>query len=418
MTRARLSTIFLLTLTFVACRTSKPSEVCGYQLTITSANFPNTGGQGTATVTPNPNTSTCSWSAVSTGNWLTLSGTTSASGQASFDYSAGVNNTGTQQNGAIRVTWSGGSAEQPVTEAGGAVPMALNLSSHSAPAIGGNGFVVRVTTAATWSAHSNAPWLVIRSFGVLGPQAVGDGQVVYDVLENPETQRRQGQIIIEGGGNSQTLTVDQDPKAACVILLSSHGVNVGVNGTSSGSTSVTATCPWTATSNAPWLRTSSSGSGNGTLTYTVDSNANNPARVGTITVTGGGASDTHNVDQPSGVVEPKFTWKKTSTGNPGICEVLLVVGATDPNGRMVIKCEFDASTSVNSAFITSYRFTLEGGSPALLGDGVVITDPKSGCGFPAGNTRTPLKVTLTVVTTSGLTKTQTQEVPFIRPTAC
>jgi hypothetical protein len=74
---------------------------------------------------------------------------------------------------------------------------------------------------------------------------------------------------------------------------------------------------------------------------------------------------------------------------------------------------------VNAVFITSYKFTLDSANPVItLGTTSLVTEPKTGCGFPDANTRTPLPVTLTVVTNSGATKTQTQQVPFIKPKPC
>ena len=74
---------------------------------------------------------------------------------------------------------------------------------------------------------------------------------------------------------------------SCSYTLSAASVTVGANATT-GVLSVTASsgCTWTATSDSPsWLTTSSSGSGGGTVAYSVAANPD-PSRVGTITIAG------------------------------------------------------------------------------------------------------------------------------------
>src|SRR5206468_8352233 len=45
-------------------------------------------------------------------------------------------------------------------------------------------------------------------------------------------------------------------------------------------------CSWTASTLTPWIHTSSGGSGNGTITYSVDANSSTSSRSGTITAGG------------------------------------------------------------------------------------------------------------------------------------
>ncbi len=73
----------------------------------------------------------------------------------------------------------------------------------------------------------------------------------------------------------------------CSYSLSSNSASAAATG-GSGSFSVTAGtgCAWSATSNATWLTTSSSGSGGGTVNYTVAANNSTSSRTGTITVGG------------------------------------------------------------------------------------------------------------------------------------
>ena len=86
----------------------------------------------------------------------------------------------------------------------------------------------------------------------------------------------------------------------CSFAISSSSQNFNASG-GNGSFNVTtaAGCAWTAQSNAAWLTTASSGSGNGTVNYTVAANASTSQRIGTITAGG----QAHTVTQ-AGTVAP------------------------------------------------------------------------------------------------------------------
>src|SRR5215472_1525019 len=81
-------------------------------------------------------------------------------------------------------------------------------------------------------------------------------------------------------------------QAACSFTLSPTSASYGQSG-GAGSFAVTAskpTCAWTAATASSWLHTTNSGTGNGTVNYTVDANGGTSSRSGTITV--GGSSFT------------------------------------------------------------------------------------------------------------------------------
>ncbi len=71
------------------------------------------------------------------------------------------------------------------------------------------------------------------------------------------------------------------------ILPTSRSFGLG-GGTGSVSVSTSSGCPWTATSNVPWITitSGSSGSGNGTVNYSVSAYTNTSPRTGTMTIAG------------------------------------------------------------------------------------------------------------------------------------
>jgi hypothetical protein len=88
----------------------------------------------------------------------------------------------------------------------------------------------------------------------------------------------------------QTFTVSQaapPPPPACTISISPNKQDFKKHG-GSGSITVTASaasCKWTATANAPWLKVTdgATGTGNGTVTFEADDNPGGD-RTGTLTV--------------------------------------------------------------------------------------------------------------------------------------
>jgi hypothetical protein len=168
-----------------------------------------------------------------------------------------------------------------VTEAG-CIP-SVSPTSRSVPARGVAGAVAGVTAPAgcDWSAASNDQWIAITS----NPSGTGNGQVAFTVTANiNNASARTGTLTIAG----RTFIVTQ---AGCTYSLGPISRSVPVGGIASAVTGVStpAGCGWTAASNDPWitLTSSSSGSGNRQVAFSVASNADSTsARTGTLTIAG------------------------------------------------------------------------------------------------------------------------------------
>jgi hypothetical protein len=160
----------------------------------------------------------------------------------------------------------------------------LSPPSDVAIAAGQTGNSVSVTANASWfawTATANASWLTITA----GASTTGSGTVTYNVAANPSISSRTGTLTIGG----QTLTVTQSGVTGSVTLApGSYAAPVsGAVGRSIAVTSNATDFAWTATSNASWLTITggASGTGNGTVLYTVAANAGSE-RVGTLTIGG------------------------------------------------------------------------------------------------------------------------------------
>jgi hypothetical protein len=120
------------------------------------------------------------------------------------------------------------------------------------------------------------PWITLTS----GTSGTGNGPVGFSVASNTGSARS-GTLTIAG----QTFTVNQ---AACSYSISPTEDAVLANdGAGLVNVSTTSSCHWTAASNVAWMTisSSSSGTGNGWITYRFEYNLG-PPRTGTLTVAG------------------------------------------------------------------------------------------------------------------------------------
>jgi hypothetical protein len=147
-------------------------------------------------------------------------------------------------------------------------------------AVGGTGSPISVSTGAgcTWTATSNAGWVTVLT----GASGTGPGSVTYAVQSNTGAARS-ATLTVAG----QNVTISQS--VACVYAISPTTHTFEKSG-GTGSVSVTTQpgCAWTAVSNDDWITVTSgsSGTGNGSVKYTVAQNSTGNNRIGTLTIAG------------------------------------------------------------------------------------------------------------------------------------
>ncbi len=256
----------------------------------------NNFGVSSAYLTVTASTTFCSgWIASSSDpSWITITSSTSdINGNGTVYYTVAPNpSTCGNRVGAIAVD----GAATTITQEGGTCLCILAINPLGAlyPSSGGTGIVtVTADTSCAWTATSNASWITVTSVtpvvkspgnrAVAGSgTATGNWAVNYSVAANTGP-KREGAIDIWG----KTFAVSQD--SGCIFKIDPMSKsypkaggtgNVGVTGEKD--------CSWTATSNASWIHVTSggSGTGNGTVGYSVDANNTGPKRTGTITIAG------------------------------------------------------------------------------------------------------------------------------------
>lgn len=232
---------------------TQAAGTCSYQLSPASATAPSTGGTASFQVT-----SSCGWTAVSTATWLTAS-----AAESTVTWTAAANTTATQRSGTITV----GTATFTVTQPAGTCAVTATTTSLNFAAAGGTGTItVETRDGCARTAESTVAWMRITS----GASGTGAGTVGFTVDVNTTRQSRIGSIRVQ----DQIVTIRQEG-STCVYLLNPRTANIpAAGGTGTFSIGTSSGCTWTATSSVPWvvIDSGTSGTANGTVTFSVGAN--------------------------------------------------------------------------------------------------------------------------------------------------
>jgi hypothetical protein len=248
---------------------NQAGQSCAYALYAASTNVSASASSGSFGVTA---TAGCVWTATTTNSWLHTSSSGTGSGTVSFTVDANSNTN--SRSGNITV----GAQLFTINQAGLGCAYALSATSTNvgASAASGSSFGVTTSNGCAWAASTTNSWIHTSSSGT------GNGTVSYTVDANSGTSSRSGSITVQG----HTFTVNQSG-VGCAYALSATSTNVSASASSGSSFGVTTSngCAWAASTTNSWIHTSSSGTGNGTVSYTVNANTGS-GRIGTLTVAG------------------------------------------------------------------------------------------------------------------------------------
>ncbi len=245
---------------------------CATSLNPTTETVPVGGGAGTAvTVTT---AAGCTWTATTTDQWISITSGTPGNGPGTVNFTTQPN-TGPPRNGTITI------AGQPLTvQQGSGCTFSINPTSQSIGAGGGNGSQVTVTTVTNcqWTAAANDSFLTVTS----GAAGTSTGTVNFTIAST-NGPARTGTLTIAG----KTFTVTQ--ASGCTFQVNPTSLDFPSSGGPSGNVTVTTAtgCTWTSstTDNFITINTGASGSGPGTVTFTVGNNGG-AARTGHLTIAG------------------------------------------------------------------------------------------------------------------------------------
>ena len=269
-----------------------------------SSNIGAGGGTGSVSVGAQPE---CEWTVSTQASWISDLSPASGQGNGKIDFRAAQNAASSTREGEIVVNDSRVRVMQEAAQC----QFSITPGEQTFSSIDGDGSVaVAAPTGCTWTARSNAPFITITS----GASGSGNGTVEFHLPANFGSSRT-GTLTIA----DRTYTLTQlapgapPPPPPCIYTINPASANVAEQGGPATATVTTAAnCTWTATSNVPWITVTSgaSGSGNGSVAYTVAGNSGT-ARQGALTIAG----------QTLTITQAAVTPTCSYTINPGSADV-------------------------------------------------------------------------------------------------
>jgi hypothetical protein len=174
-------------------------------------------------------------------------------------------------------------------------PVQLSQTPSTIGAAGGSGQItVTVNRDCTWEARSEADWITLAA----PTSGQGEATLGYSVAANAAVSTRRGAVVV----NEQRIDVAQSAAECRYDLSSSNGGVSASGGSLAVAVAAQPTCPWTAATQADWIRieTGREGNGPGTVTIGVAPNPG-PAREGTALIAG----HIYSVSQPAAGIGPQ-----------------------------------------------------------------------------------------------------------------
>jgi BACON domain-containing protein/all-beta uncharacterized protein len=263
----------------IAQSASSPTTpaVCTFSIAPSNQSFGDLGGSGSVSVTA---PAACAWTATSAASWLVVTSGATGSGAGTVAFSVSVN-TGAARSGTLLVAGQTFTVDQAAAAAPGPCSFTVAPLTQAINALGGVGTPITVTTGATctWTAAANDSWIHV----LLGSPGTGSGTVQLSIDPNPGGARS-GTLTVAG----QTVTVNQG--ALCLYALNPTSQSFSSGGRNNERFSVTtgSGCAWTATTTETWITINSgaSGTGSGTVRFSIAQNTTGQPRTGVISVAG------------------------------------------------------------------------------------------------------------------------------------
>lgn len=263
---------------------------CQYAVAPASFDFASAGGSGSVAVTT---AAGCAWTAASPDGWVTINSGATGSGSGTVAFAVGAQSATSGRQATMTV------AGQPVVvreEGAPSTPPPTNCEYSVSPVDlvehwHGTGFTLAITTSngCTWTAAPSESWITVDRTSGTGSAsiAVSHSQFTEDATRRAAVQVRWPTVT---AGQNAWVTqegcrygFDTTP-AAVPAAGGTYRVTVVMQALSP---SCAIGCPWSATSNASWIRvtTGMPMAGDDMFSYEVSANTGG-ARTGTITIAG------------------------------------------------------------------------------------------------------------------------------------
>jgi hypothetical protein len=265
---------------------------CTFDVTPQQQTFPASGGTGTIAVAA---PSDCGWTATATAAWVTIVSGSTGAGNGTVTFSVAANGATSTRNGGLTVASVQITIDQAAAEPQPPPPPTECLYSVAAVDIRMHwhhtGGEVALSTAAgcTWTVASDTQWLGLVS----ASQGSGSETIRFSMNTYTEENSRAAALQVRWPTPTagQNVWVTQEGCRYAVSVETQTFTADGGNGTvyvygDPISTTCTIGCPWTARSQASWIRivTPMPNAGDDRFTYQVDPNPGSQERVGQVLV--------------------------------------------------------------------------------------------------------------------------------------
>ncbi len=282
---------------------------CGYSLGTSAANFSDTGGGGSVSLTAS--NAVCAWTLVNANTWINITSATNGEGNATVNFLVDANPNLAGRTGAVVIA---GQAFT-VTQSGITCTYALAPASHAhGAAAETNLFNVLAANPCAWSVGNTNAWVTILS----GSSGFGNGAVTYAVADNFSATPRAGTLVVAG----QTFSITQAAFTCAYVLSSASATHSAEAATNSFSIAASNFCAWSVVNTNPWISilAGGSGTGDGVITYALGVNASLLERAGALSVGGETFSITQQGQPCSYALTPTNT-AHSSAGGTGTVSI-------------------------------------------------------------------------------------------------
>ncbi len=249
---------------------------CGIAVVNSMSSVGASGGTGRLDVTAGRE---CTWSMTSNVPWITARQPASGQGDGGVEYVVAANPSPESRRATVVV---GGQVFEVVQE-GVACQFEVRPDNQDLEAEGGSGsFTVEGPDSCNWTPATSDEWITITN----GGSRTGNGSVNFTVARNTDAART-GAIRVGG----QVFSISQSASQSapqCRYQLSPITTSIsGAGGSGAVTVTAAANCTWSATANVPWISIvgGTNGTGNGTVSFTVQPNAG-AARNGILNIGG------------------------------------------------------------------------------------------------------------------------------------
>ena len=266
-----------------AVKLAKESVGTKINLTPTVKNYTSAANDGTVSVI-----AASSWTATVSAPWITLK-TAKGSGNGTISYSISENSGTQERSGTITVICGDGKAVHSINQAAASTRLSISPTVADFSSVADSG-QFSVSANYPWTVTSSASWMTLQTTG-----GSGNGTVLYSITDNSGS-KRSGTITVKSGSLTATHTVTQAVQPTLNISPSETSVSAAA---ANGSFTVSSDSMWTVSKSgtATWLTLkTTSGSGNGTVSYSVAQNTG-ARREGCIYVKSGTVQRTYTVRQ-------------------------------------------------------------------------------------------------------------------------